>query len=135
MKIKLIATCCALALAPAMAAAQAPKDCVAAAATQSAMNVCAYEDFLAANGEQAQRLKALDPRLPAPQRSRFRAAQKAWIGWRTAQCEFESGAAAGGSMREFVRWGCAARMTRERTQALEQLATCREGDAACTLRP
>lgn len=133
MKSKLIATFCVLALAPLLAAAQAPSDCLAAAATQSAMNVCAYEDFLAANGEQAQRLKALDPRLSAAQRTRFRAAQKAWIGWRTAQCDFESGA--GGSVREFVRWGCTARMTRERTQALEQMGTCREGDAACTLRP
>ena len=135
MKTKLIAALCVLALAPPMAAAQAPTDCVAAAATQSALNACAYEDFLAASGEQAQRLKALDPRLSAAQRTRFRAAQKAWIGWRSAQCDFESGAAAGGSVREFVRWGCAARLTRERTQALEQMAACREGDAACPLRP
>ena len=108
-------------------------DCKAAA-MQADMNACAYEDFLAANALQAAAIKTLDARLSSAQRQRWRAAQKSWIAWRTAQCSFESGAAAGGSARAMLRWQCVTRLTRERTAAIERLTTCAEGDLACPVR-
>ena len=105
-------------------------DC-SAPITQADMNRCAYEDFLAANGEQAAVLKGLAQGPAAPDRQRLRAAQKAWIAWRTSQCEFESGGSSGGSARELARWSCTAKITRERTVALDKLAHCPEGDIAC----
>ena len=105
-------------------------DC-AAPTTQVDMNRCAYEDFLVANGAQAAVLKRLTQALTMPGRQRLRTAQKAWIAWRTAQCEFESSGSSGGSAHELARWSCTARLTRERTAALETLATCPEGDIAC----
>ena len=116
-------------LPPLAAQADAP-DC-SAPTTQADMNRCAYEDFLAANGAQAAVLKGLTQGLAAPDRQRLRTAQKAWIAWRTAQCEFESGASGGGSAHELARWSCAAKLTRERTVALDKLAHCPEGDIAC----
>lgn len=98
--------------------------------TQADMNRCAYDDFLAANGAQAKVLKELTGGLAGPDRTRLRVAQKAWIAWRTAQCEFETGSG-GGSARELARWVCTARLARERTVALAQLANCAEGDIAC----
>jgi uncharacterized protein YecT (DUF1311 family) len=111
-------------------------DCNAAtaAATQADMNACAYEDFLAANATQAAAIKTLDTRLASAHRQRWRAAQKSWIGWRTAQCAFESGNAAGGSAREMVRWQCVTRLTRDRTAAILRLSSCTEGDLACPVR-
>ena len=104
------------------------------AATQADLNACAYEDFLAANAVQAAAIKALDARLKASDRTRWRAAQKTWIAWRTAQCNFESGAAAGGSVREMLRWQCVTRLTQERTAAILRLSNCPEGDLACPAR-
>jgi uncharacterized protein YecT (DUF1311 family) len=99
--------------------------------TQVDLNACAYEDFLAANAAQATAQRDYDARLASADRKRWRAAQKAWIAWRTAQCQFESGAVAGGSAQEMVRWQCTARLTRERTSAIERPAVCPEGDLAC----
>ena len=112
-------------------AAQADAPDCSAPTTQADMNRCAYENFLAANGAQAEVLNGLTQRLAAPDRQRLRAAQRAWIGWRTAECEFESGSSGGGSARELARWSCTAKFTRERTVALDKLAHCPEGDIAC----
>jgi uncharacterized protein YecT (DUF1311 family) len=104
------------------------------AATQADMNACAYEDFLAANALQAAAIKTLDPRLASAQRQRWRAAQKSWIAWRTAQCAFESGSATGGSAHEMLRWQCVTRLTKERTTAMDRLSNCAEGDLSCPVR-
>ena len=109
--------------------AEAP-DC-SAPTRQADMNRCAYDDFLAANGAQAAVLKGLSQGLAVPDRHRLRTAQKAWIAWRTAQCEFESGGSSSGSAREMARWRCTARLARERTVALDKLARCPEGDTTC----
>ena len=115
-------------------AAQADAPDCSAPVTQASMNRCAYEDFLAANGAQAAVLKDLTLGLAAPDRQRLRAAQKTWIAWRTAQCAFETGGSIGGSAHEMAQWGCTARLTRERTAALDKLARCPEGDMACPSR-
>ena len=92
---------------------------------------CAHEQFLASGQAYAQRYAALAARLPAAQRDRLRRMQKAWIGYRTTACQFESGAAQGGSVQAQLNWLCAARMTDERAEALGRLATCAEGDVTC----
>ena len=100
------------------------------------MNRCAYEDFEAAGSGYAQRYKELSqPQpLPAAQRDRLRRMQTAWIKFRTEACRYESGPSKGGSVQEFIYWRCAARMTRERTLALQSLAACRQGDVTCARR-
>lgn len=115
---------------PLLAAQADAPECVAPT-TQVDISRCAYEDFLVVNGTQAAVLKDLAEGLPAPDRQRLRTAQKTWIAWRTAQCAFESGGSTGGSAREMARWICTAKLTRERTVALEKMAACPEGDIAC----
>jgi uncharacterized protein YecT (DUF1311 family) len=115
---------------PLLAAQTDAPDC-RAPTTQADLNRCAFEDFLAANGAQAAVLKSLRQGLAAPDRQRLRAAQKAWITWRVVQCEFETGGSSGGSARELARWSCNAKLTRERTIALDKAANCPEGDITC----
>lgn len=112
-------------------AAQADAPDCNAPTTQADMNRCAYEDFLAANGAQVTVLNGLTQSLAVPDRGRLRAAQKTWIAWRTAECEFEAGGSGEGSARELAVWSCTAKLTRERTSALEKIAYCPEGDIAC----
>lgn len=49
------------------------------------------------------------------------ASQRAWLGFRDAQCAIEGGEAAGGSLQPMLRAGCLARMTRERTVQIRKL--------------
>ena len=104
------------------------------AITQAEMNRCAYEDFEASGSDYALRYKELSQSLPAAQRDRLRRMQSAWIKFRTEACRYESGPSTGGSVQESIYWRCAARMTRERTLALQALAACREGDVTCARR-
>ena len=106
----------------------------ASAATQADMNRCAYEDFEASGSGYAQRYKELSQPLPSAQRDRLRRMQSAWLKFRTEACRYESGPSTGGSVQEFIYWRCAARMTRERTLALQALAACREGDGIAVSR-
>jgi uncharacterized protein YecT (DUF1311 family) len=92
---------------------------------------CAHEDFLAASQVYSQRYAALATGLPKAQRDRLQRMQKAWINYRTTGCNFESGAAQGGSVQSQLNWICAARMTRERADELGRMVGCREGDLSC----
>ena len=116
--------------APANAASAGGAACTAAL-TQADMTRCAHEDFLAASAVYAERHAALATKLPRAQRERLRRMQQAWIGYRTAACTFESGAAQGGSLQAQLNWRCAARLTRERADELQRMTTCREGDVTC----
>ena len=119
--------------APAFAAqANAPlaADCIAPA-TQKLMAECAYEDFLAATASYADSNRQYSSRLSTAQRDLFRRSQKAWLGYRTAECEFESSAVEGGSAKSMVRWQCASRMTRARVVEMVDRGNCKEGDISC----
>lgn len=134
MKLPHLFASCVLWLPLQLLAAQTDAPDCRAPITQADMNRCAYEDFLVANGAQAAVLQDITQGLPAADKKRFRAAQKTWIAWRTAQCAFEAGGSAGGSAHEFVLWGCNSKLTRERTLVLEKLIHCPEGDIACPSR-
>lgn len=95
------------------------------------MNECAYEDFLAATAGYAGSYKAISDRLGTKHKDQFRRAQKLWVQYRTAACNFESSGVAGGSAQAMVKWQCDARMTRARTAELDIMANCKEGDLSC----
>lgn len=103
-------------------------------ATQTVMNACADQDFLAATAAYAEQYRALSKQLPTAQRDRLQRMQTAWIAYRTASCRFESDPSLGGSAQGYVYWNCAARMTRERSAALASMASCREGDITCSAK-
>jgi uncharacterized protein YecT (DUF1311 family) len=117
--------------AMAQTAQGAPAPDCASATTQTHMNECAYEDFLAATAGYAASYKAVSNKLGTKQKDQFRRTQKLWIQYRTAACNFESSGVAGGNAQGMVKWQCDARMTRARTAELEKLANCQEGDLSC----
>ncbi len=105
-------------------------DC-ANAGTQARLNECAYEDFLVATSDYSASHKTISEKLSPKQKDQFRRAQKLWIQYRTAACNFESSGVAGGSAQAMVKSQCDARMTRARTAELDALANCKEGDLSC----
>lgn len=135
MKIFFIGLACVAAVMSPGAMAQTAKgavapDCVSPA-TQARMNECEYEDFLEATAGYAASYKAISDKLAPRQKDQFRRAQKLWIQYRTAACNFESSGVAGGSAQGMVKSRCDARMTRARSAELDVLANCKEGDLSC----
>lgn len=122
----------ALSAAP-TASADMPSGC-AQADTQAELNACAYDDFLAASAALAAQLREVESRLAPTRRAAWRKVQKAWLGYRTDACRFESAAVGTGSAAPMVQWQCSARLTRLRSVDLARNLSCREGDVSCALR-
>jgi uncharacterized protein YecT (DUF1311 family) len=112
-------------------AAAQEADC-ANAETQADMNACAGLEYEAADRElnavwkdAIADAKALDEDLKTTggdgrpgHEETLRTAQRAWIGYRDANCDFEGFEARGGSMEPMLASLCLARLTRLRTKEL-----------------
>lgn len=116
-----------------IASAEFAQDCTSPV-TQADLGRCAHAEFLVATEAYAASYKTLAGSLAQKQRDQLRRSQKAWIAYRTAACDFESSASQGGSVQDMVKWRCASRMTRDRTEELTRLTNCPEGDVSC-MRP
>ena len=55
---------------------------------------------------------------------KLRAAERAWVDYRNAQCTFEGASAEGGSMQPMVIAGCAKALTLRRTAELKAILAC-----------
>lgn len=117
------------------AAAQDPEIDCDNAQYQVEMNFCAGKDYDAAdaalNAQYKLTVAALKARDKTIDRSydtqpthydTLLAAQRAWIAYRDQHCLSESFAARGGTMAPMLHSGCMARLTRERTAELKELA-------------
>ncbi|MBO6676021.1 MAG: DUF1311 domain-containing protein [Rhizobiales bacterium] len=103
------------------AKAQADFDCKAPQ-TQMAMNVCAGEDYQAADEE----LNAVwsdlrDARRDSSTWQAILDAQRLWIPFRDAHCNAEAALYEGGSIQPLIRFSCLAHTTRQRTAQLRDL--------------
>ena len=117
----------------AVASKEPSLDC-SAAQTQADLNACAYEEFLGTQADMAAELKRLQDVFSVDQQAGLRRVQRAWLGFRTEACAFESRSGGAGGVQPMLQWQCVSRMTRERTARLRQMAVCRQGELAC-VRP
>ena len=100
--------------------------------TQTDMNICAGQDYKAADSELNITYKAaiaqmkdmdadLPPELKGAEKT-LREAQRAWIPYRDKACESHGFMARGGSMESMLVGSCLADLTRKRTKELKDLA-------------
>jgi uncharacterized protein YecT (DUF1311 family) len=104
------------------------------AVTQADMNMCAADDFRAADADLNRAYQALRSRLSGEgAREALLTAQRAWLALRDAECEFSTSAARGGSVHAMLVRQCLAEQTRSRTERLKTYLACadRDGDLAC----
>lgn len=91
--------------------------------TQLDMNACAAAEHARAdtllNRNYQALLRFVEPGRVQP----LRQAQRAWIRFRDAECEFQASQAAGGSIRPMVHALCLARLTEERAEEFGELLT------------
>lgn len=118
-------------LTPFTAEAQNTLDC-SNPQTQTAMNICAAQDYKTADAElnrvyqtAIRTVRATDAELPPELKgaeAALRGAQRAWIPFRDRSCEVEGFEARGGTMESLLVSTCLAHMTRKRTQELKDIA-------------
>lgn len=137
MRVGLFITAAAVVLQLSVAPASAdeagkPKVDCNNASTQMDLNICADEDYQAADkalNEQYNRARkamiAADASSGANGKGAEKAllaAQRAWLGYRDAECKVEGFLYEGGSMQPMIISGCMADLTRDRTKRLKALA-------------
>ena len=58
-------------------------------------------------------------------------AQRAWIGFRDAECNFSASGVEGGSVYPLIYSNCITAQTKARVEAFKTYLKCKEGDLSC----
>ena len=99
--------------------------------SQQMMNICAGEDYQAADARLNQTYQDLISSDDADGKRLLQAAQRAWIAFRDAECAHSTAASAGGSIHAMEVSQCLTRLTNDRIKQLAASANCEEGDVSC----
>ncbi len=110
----------------------AADDC-ANAGDQATMNRCADEAYRASDARLNDLYRQIRTRLKDDRETTrmLVAAQKAWVAYRDAECNFASSGAAQGSMYPMTLAGCLDGLTQSRLASFKAYLNCEEGDPAC----
>ncbi|MCH4812940.1 lysozyme inhibitor LprI family protein [Vreelandella neptunia] len=114
--------------------AQAGDTCDSAT-TQAELTECSAQAYQSADDKLNEAYQVLVDQLSSNSASleKLRTAQRAWIGFRDAECAFESSAVEGGSAQPMIRNSCLEVLTEARTETLREHAECEEDDLSCPL--
>ncbi|MDB6447176.1 lysozyme inhibitor LprI family protein [Pseudomonas sp. 21TX0197] len=122
-----------LALAPLILASVAQADDCTNAMTQGEMNQCAAQEKKAADDELNRLYKQITARLKDnPEAKQLLVkAQRAWIGFRDAECNFSASGVEGGSVYPLIYGNCVTALTKARVETFKTYLKCKEGDLSC----
>jgi uncharacterized protein YecT (DUF1311 family) len=101
--------------------------------TQSAMDECADASFRKADAALNSASRQIMSRLKNDEdaKRQMTAAQRAWAGFRDAECTFAASKVARGSAYGMVVTSCKEALTAERVKRLQTYLECEEGDLSC----
>ena len=116
-----------------MAGPAAAEDCDTANASQADLTACYAKAYKAADAELNALFKEIEARLKgnADATRLLITAQKAWIGFRNAECAFSSSGVAQGSAYPMVQAICLQGLTEKRVADFKAYLKCQEGDLDC----
>jgi len=122
-----------LALTPLFFVPLVQADDCANATTQSEMNQCAAKDNKAADKELNDLYKQITARLKDDPEAKqlLVKAQRAWIVFRDAECNFSASGVEGGSVYPLIYSNCITAQTKARIEAFKTYLKCKEGDLSC----
>ncbi|MEI9417553.1 lysozyme inhibitor LprI family protein [Mesorhizobium sp. B2-5-4] len=126
---RIFLSACLVVLA-ASAAARA-QECDRSDDSQQMMNICAGEDYQAADARLNKAYQDLISSDDADGKRSLQAAQRAWIAFRDAECTHSTAASQGGSIHAMEVSQCLTGLTNDRIKQLAASANCEEGDATC----
>lgn len=112
--------------------ARAVNDC-SNASNQAAMTECADTALIASDAELNALYKQIQGRLKNDQDTMklLVAAQRAWVAFRDAECEFSSSGVAQGSIYPMTVLQCRDGVTQLRIKDFQNYLKCDEGDTSC----
>lgn len=87
--------------------------------TQAEMNICAGEDYKAADAALNQAYQKLVAMLNDEEKAQLKDAENAWIKYRDLHCDFVGDQYKGGTMRPMIVGLCLADVTRNRTTEIK----------------
>jgi uncharacterized protein YecT (DUF1311 family) len=99
--------------------------------SQQMMNICAGEEYQAADARLNATYQALIGSDDADGKRLLQVAQRAWISFRDAECAHNTAASQGGSIHAMEVSQCLTRLTDDRIKQLAASANCEEGDVSC----
>ena len=100
------------------------------ATDQATMNQCAAQQNKAADKELNALYQQINARLKDSPESKKQliGAQRAWIGFRDAECKFSASGVEGGSVYPLIYSNCITDLTKARVEAFKTYLKCQEGD-------
>jgi uncharacterized protein YecT (DUF1311 family) len=130
MKTAILTAAMVLAM-PAFAFAQ--DKCYDAAKDQPALNACADAAFKKSDKKLNELYKQIEARLKddADSKKLLIQAQRDWVKFRDAECNFQTAGAAGGSMMPMLIAQCMDSRAQSRVTDFEGYLKCEEGDMSC----
>ncbi|TIN73893.1 MAG: lysozyme inhibitor LprI family protein [Mesorhizobium sp.] len=99
--------------------------------SQQMMNICAGEDYQAADAKLNKAYQDLTSSDDAGGKRLLQVAQRAWITFRDAECAHSTAASQDGSIHPMAVSQCLTRLTNDRIKQLAAAANCEEGDLSC----
>ncbi|MBN3789627.1 lysozyme inhibitor LprI family protein [Burkholderia sp. Ac-20353] len=99
--------------------------------TQTDINECIGRSMKASDRQLNDTYRALLAKVSKDGGEHLRKAERAWLAWRDAQCEFNTMGTRGGSINSSMYGMCIDTLTREQTKRLDAQLHCREGDLSC----
>ncbi|WP_233961937.1 lysozyme inhibitor LprI family protein [Pectobacterium versatile] len=102
--------------------------------TQLDMNQCAVQEYKKVDGELNQLYQDVVKRVVIEEhKALLKSAQRKWIAYRDADCEFQTFPTTGGSVHGMVYSQCLTEKTAERVEEFKTMLRCEEGDLSCPL--
>ncbi len=98
---------------------------------QNALNTCTGLEYRAADKQLNATFHALMTKLSKDGQAQLQKAQRAWIAYRDAQCDFDTAASVGGTIHPMAEAECLGNLTKIQAQHLDQQLHCPEGDVSC----
>ncbi|PVY71159.1 lysozyme inhibitor LprI family protein [Pectobacterium versatile] len=102
--------------------------------TQLDMNQCAVQEYKKVDGELNRLYQNVVKRVVIEEhKALLKSAQRKWIAYRDADCEFQTFPTTGGSVHGMVYSQCLTEKTAERVEEFKTMLRCEEGDLSCPL--
>jgi uncharacterized protein YecT (DUF1311 family) len=106
-------------------------DCKSQELNQMQLDQCAGQDFDKADAKLNTLYKTMMSKYDATNGALLKAAERAWIAYRDAQCDFATNGTAGGTINSMMDTMCRTEQTNARIKELNAQLHCGEGDLQC----
>jgi uncharacterized protein YecT (DUF1311 family) len=130
--MKAILIAAALMLLAGTAARAADKiNCSSQNLNQFDLDQCAGQDFRASDAKLNALYKSMMAKYDAPNQAKLKTAERAWLTYRDAECDYETNGSAGGTINPMMDTICRTTKTDARIKELTAQLKCAEGDLSC----